>query len=434
MRHLKSRRLPLATLLIYYIYQIVFPFFIIFAIVLAAWRNFKEPSHLKRLADRFGLGPVGPKDAIWFYAASLGEMNAARPLVQVFLDNGHDILLTHLSPAGLEAGQRFFGEHPKVTHRYIPLDFFLLIQLFLHRSRPSRGIVLELEIWPAMLMEADRLGVPMYLANGNLPAEALPRLNKWGRHRLYLFRLFNHILTRTEKYADHYKATGVRGEDITVTGDLKLDTKCDVTLIKKGQSLRNTWASKNFTLVLASSVKAEEDILIKCCAQLLKQAPKIKIVWVPRSPQRFEAVNQKVIKAGISSMKRSELVDDIKPETQIFIGDTLGEMDLYLGLADIVFVGASFVDEGGHNIIEPLTAGCPVIMGYSTHAIDFIAGEAAEVGVFHKFKSPQKMVEFILELSQKPSKLKKMQSDSTTFCKINIGASEHSYNVIKSLT
>ena len=94
------------------------------ALFLAVWRSLKEPSHLKRLADRFGFGPVGPKGAIWVYAASLGEMNAARPLVQVFLDNGHNILLTHLSPAGLKAGQRFFGDHPQVTHRYVPLDFF----------------------------------------------------------------------------------------------------------------------------------------------------------------------------------------------------------------------------------------------------------------------------------------------------------------------
>ena len=408
MRHFKRQRLPLATLLIYFGYQIIFPVLILFGLILAAWRSLKEPSHLKRLADRFGFGPVGPKGAIWFYAASLGEMNAARPLVQVFLDNGHDVLLTHLSPAGLEAGQRFFGDHHKVTHRYMPLDFFLLVQLFLRRSRPSCGIVLEVEIWPAMLIEADRLGVPMYLANGNLLELAMPRLNTWGRNRLYMFRLFDHILTRTEDYADRYEATGVRPEDITITGELKWDTRHDVALIKKGEALRKAWASKSFNLMISSSVQGEEDILIDCCTQLLKQEPKIRIVWVPRSPQRFEAVNQKVIAAGLNSMKRSDLVENIKYETQVLIGDSLGEMDLYLGLADIVFVGASFIDWGGHNIIEPLTAGCPVVMGYSTHGIDFIAKEAAEAGVFYKFELPEKMIEFILELSQTPNKFKEI--------------------------
>ena len=426
----KYQRLPLSTLLIYALYQTIFPFFVIYGLLIALKRSLKEPSHLKRLSDRFGLGPIGEKGAIWIYAASLGEMNAARPLVQVFLDHGHFILLTHLSPAGLEAGQKFFGDNPKVTHRYMPLDFFLLIQLFLRRSRPSCGIVLEVEIWPSMLMEADRLGVPMYLANGNLPAVALPRLDTLGRHRLYMFRLFDHILTRTENYADHYKATGVQSKDITVTGDLRFDIKQNVNLIKKGQSLRKAWAKKSFNFMLASSVQAEEDILIKCCAQLLKKAPKIRIIWVPRSPQRFEAVNRKVIKAGISSMRRSELVDDIKLDAQIFIGDSLGEMDLYLGLADIVFVGASFIDGGGHNIIEPLKAGCPVVMGYSTLGVDFIAEEATQVGVFHKFQSPQRMVEFLLELSQKPSKVEKMQALTTAFASVNKSVAEQCYKVI----
>ena len=182
--------------------------------------------------------------------------------------------------------------------------------------------------------------------------------------------------------------------------------------------------------MIASSVQAEEDILIKCCTQLLKQAPQMRIIWVPRSPQRFGAVNQKVIKAGISSLKRSDLVDNIKFETQILIGDSLGEMDLYLGLADVVFVGASFVNWGGHNIIEPLTAGCPVVMGYSTHAIDFIAKEAATIGVFHKFKLPEKMVEFILELSQKTSKFKEMRSLTSAFSNTNKGVSEQCYKAI----
>ena len=430
MRHFKRQRLPLATLLIYFGYQIIFPVLILFGLILAAWRSLKEPSHLKRLADRFGFGPVGPKGAVWFYAASLGEMNAARPLVQVFLDNGHDVLLTHLSPAGLEAGQRFFGDHHKVTHRYMPLDFFLLVQLFLRRSRPSCGIVLEVEIWPAMLIEADGLGVPMYLANGNLLELAMPRLNTWGRNRLYMFRLFNHILTRTEDYADRYEATGVRREDITITGELRWDTRHDVTLIKKGEALRKAWASKSFNLMISSSVQGEEDILIDCCTQLLKQEPKIRIVWVPRSPQRFEAVNQKVIAAGLNSMKRSDLVENIKHDTQVLIGDSLGEMDLYLGLADIVFVGASFIDWGGHNIIEPLTAGCPVVMGYSTHGIDFIAKEAAEAGVFHKFELPEKMIEFILELSQTPNKFKEMHLLTSVFSGITGGVAEKCYTAI----
>ena len=343
----KRHRLPVITFLIYYLYQIIFPLIILFSLSLAALRSLKEPSHLKRLADRFGLGPVGPSSAIWFYAASLGEMNAARPLVKVFLDNGYDILLTHLSPAGLEAGQQFFGNHPQVTHRYMPLDFFIFVKVFLRRARPRCGIILEIEVWPAMLLEADKLRIPMYLANGNLQERSMPRLNTWKRSGLHMYRLFDHIFTRANDFVDRYETTGVLSKDLTITGELKLDTPRDPLLILKGQSWRNAWAGEKFTFMISSSVKVEEDALMKCCVELSKQLPNIRIIWVPRSPQRFSAISQKADKAGLLSMRRSEYNNSIPNPIQVFVGDSMGEMDIYLGMADVVFVGASFSNGGG---------------------------------------------------------------------------------------
>ena len=429
----KYQRLPLSTLLIYALYQTIFPFFIIYGLLIALKRSLKEPSHLKRLSDRFGLGPIGEKGAIWIYAASLGEMNAARPLVQVFLDNGHYILLTHLSPAGLEAGQKFFGNNPKVTHRYMPLDFFLLVRLFLLRARPSCGIVLEIETWPAMLVEADKLKLPMYLANGNLVALALKRLESWKRHSLYMYRLFNHIFTRSEEYVDRYRGTGVQLQDLTVIGDLKLENPRNPELIAKGQAWRKAWADESFTLLIASSVQAEEEILIQSCIELFKKVPNMRVIWVPRSPQRFEALSKKIKNAGIVSTNRSKVFNDISPINRLLVGDSIGEMDLYLGMADIVFVGASFNNGGGHNIVEALSAGCPVVMGPSTHGIDEVAKDAASAGVFYSFSKPEEMTSFIIGISKSSQKLDQMRTASSTFCKMNVGASQLCYKVIKSL-
>ena len=429
----KYQRLPLSTLLIYALYQTIFPFFIIYGLLIALKRSLKEPSHLKRLSDRFGLGPIGEKGAIWIYAASLGEMNAARPLVQVFLDNGHYILLTHLSPAGLEAGQKFFGDNPKVTHRYMPLDFFLLVRLFLLRARPSCGIVLEIETWPAMLVEADKLKLPMYLANGNLVALALKRLESWKRHSLYMYRLFNHIFTRSEEYVDRYRGTGVQLQDLTVIGDLKLENPRNPELIAKGQAWRKAWVDESFTLLIASSVQAEEEILIQSCIELFKKVPNMRVIWVPRSPQRFEALSKKIKNAGIVSTNRSKVFNDISPINRLLVGDSIGEMDLYLGMADIVFVGASFNNGGGHNIVEALSAGCPVVMGPSTHGIDEVAKDAASAGVFYSFAKPEEMTSFIIGISKSSQKLDQMRTASSTFCKMNVGASQLCYEVIKSL-
>ena len=428
----KRRRLPLITLLIYGLYQVIFPFLLIFGLLLAIKRSFKEPSHLKGLSERFGLGPVGIKGAVWIYAASLGEMNAARPLVQIFLDNGHAILLTHLSPAGLEAGQKFFGHNTKVTHRYMPLDFFLFVRLFLLRARPSCGIVLEIETWPAMLIEADKLKLPMYLANGNLVALALTRLKNWKRHSLYMYRLFNHIFTRSEEYVDRYQTAGVRQQDLTVTGDLKLEIPRDHMLIAKGQAWRKTWISEGFTLTIASSVQAEEEILIQSCTELFKKLPNIRIIWVPRSPQRFKALSKKIKNKGISSINRSAVRNCIPNKNQILIGDSMGEMDLYLSMADIVFVGASFNNGGGHNIVEALSAGCPVVMGPSTEGIEEIARDATSAGVFRSFSSSEEMVNFIVKTAKSPDKLQQLRSASSNFCRLNIGAAKRCYRVVRS--
>ena len=159
----------------------------------------------------------------------------------------------------------------------------------------------------------------------------------------------------------------------------------------------------------------------------------MRVIWVPRSPQRFEALSKKIKNAGIVSTNRSKVFNDISPINRLLVGDSIGEMDLYLGMADIVFVGASFNNGGGHNIVEALSAGCPVVMGPSTHGVDEVAKDAASAGVFYSFSKPEEMTSFIIGISKSSQKLDQMRTASSTFCKMNVGASQLCYKVIKSL-
>lgn len=426
----KRHRLPFSTRVAYGLYQILFHVFIPVAFFIALWRSIKEPAHLKHLHHRLGLGPTGPKGAVWIYAASLGEMNAARPLVQEFIDNGHDVLLAHLSPAGLEAGLAQFGDEPRVTHRYMPLDSLFLVQLFLRRARPSCGIVLEIEIWPAMLIEADRLAVPMYMANANLLPTRMHRLKSWKRHGLFMYRLFDHLYTRASDYVDRYETVGVQRDDVTITGELRFDTPRDVQALELGRNLRNEWSKSNFVFMIASSIQGEEADLLTGCQNLLRSAPNVRIIWVPRSPQRFNAVAEMARSKGIQVAQRSQLDGSIPKDAQMFVGDTLGEMDMYLGMADIVFVGASFVNHGGHNIIEPLTAGCPVLMGPSTYGVDFIAGPASDMGVFSKFDQATDMFDYIAKLAASPDQLATLKSAIAKFSKVHVKVAKRCYDGI----
>ena len=416
--HAKRRELPNTTRVAYFIYQIAYHFALPLVGLLALWRARKEPGHLYNVSHRWGLGPVGAKGGVWVYAASLGEMNAARPLVQEFLNDGHHVLLTHLSPAGFDRGVQQFGNNPRVTHLYIPFDCFWTMQLFLRRAKPALGIVMEIEIWPAMLIEADRLSIPMFLANGNLLPNRMKRLQTWRRHGLYLYRLFNHIFTRSQDYVERYIATGVHPENVSIAGELRFGSQPDSALLACGRDLRQTW-STTFTFMIASSVKGEEVILLKIVADFIKAAPQARVIWVPRSPQRFDAIADLLQSCEIPYTRRSQIIDNIQSESKVLIGDTLGEMDLYLGLADVVFVGASFTDMGGHNIIEPLSAGCPVIMGPSTYGIDFIARPAQQAGVFESFATPDALYTYLLALNEDLPRVQMKQKKAKAFASLN---------------
>ena len=414
----KRHELPNTTRVAYFIYQIAYHFALPLIGLLALWRARKEPGHLYNVSHRWGLGPVGATGGIWVYAASLGEMNAARPLVQEFLNDGHHVLLTHLSPAGFDRGVQQFGNNPRVTHLYMPFDCFWTVQLFLRRAKPALGIVLEIEIWPAMLIEADRLSIPMFMANGNLLPNRMKRLQTWRRHGLYLYRLFDHIFTRSQDYVERYIDAGVRPENVSVAGELRFDTQPGSALLAFGRDLRQTW-NTTFTFMIASSVKGEEIILLKIVADFLKAAPQARVIWVPRSPQRFDAIADLLHSCEIPYSRRSQLIDSLNSKSKVLIGDTLGEMDLYLGLADVVFVGASFTDMGGHNIIEPLSAGCPVIMGPSTYGVDFVARPAQQAGVFETFKTPHAMYTHILTLNKDLPSVQMKQKKAKAFASIN---------------
>ena len=416
--HTKRHELPNTTRVAYFIYQIAYHFALPLIGLLALWRARKEPGHLYNVSHRWGLGPVGATGGIWVYAASLGEMNAARPLVQEFLNDGHHVLLTHLSPAGFDRGVQQFGNNPRVTHLYMPFDCFWTVQLFLRRAKPALGIVLEIEIWPAMLIEADRLSIPMFMANGNLLPNRMKRLQTWRRHGLYLYRLFDHIFTRSQDYVERYIAAGVRPENVSIAGELRFDTQPDSALLAFGRDLRQTW-NTTFTFMIASSVKGEEVILLKIVADFLKAAPQARVIWVPRSPQRFDAIADLLHSCEIPYSRRSQIIDNIQAKSKVLIGDTLGEMDLYLGLADVVFVGASFADMGGHNIIEPLSAGCPVIMGPSTYGIDFIARPAQQAGVFETFETPNAIYTYLLALNKDLPRVKFQKKKAKAFASLN---------------
>lgn len=376
-----------------------------------AWRAIRAPGHLRGLSERFGFGPVGPAGAVWIYAASVGETRAASPLIRKLRDNGHPVLLTHLSPAGLDEGWRLFPDDPGITHRYMPLDLFWAVRLFLRRARPAVGAVLELEIWPAMLTEARRAQIPMVLVNGNLLARSIAEKRGLRRHLLRLYAEFTHIFTRTAEYRDRYIQVGVDPGRISVVGELKQDQWVDPAHPAMGMQLRARW-DVGHVLMIASSIKEEEALLLPMLDRLLRDDPALGVLWVPRSPQRFDAVAQVMGAAGWPPLRRTALgalMDGpIPPGCRVIVGDSIGEMNAYYPMADLVFVGASLVDMGGHNITEPMVFGKPVLMGPSYYSVAFAADPARAAGAFDSAADAQALGMRIADLFAQPAQLQQM--------------------------
>jgi 3-deoxy-D-manno-octulosonic-acid transferase len=431
---LPKPRHPVSMWLHYGALQLLMHVLLPFGLILLAYRGIREPAHLRGIAERFGFGPIGPKGAVWVYAASLGETRAASALIKRLRAEGHAVLLCHLSPAGLAEGWRLFPHDPGITHRYMPVDLFWAVRFFLRRANPVLGIVLEIEIWPAMLLEARRAAVPMVLANGNLLENSMSRQKGLRKHLMRLYAEFAHIFTRDAGYRDRYLRAGVAPARISVVGELKYDQWIEPQHPLWGGALRDRWGAKRI-LMIASSVKDEEPALIAMVQALLGVDPGLGVLWVPRSPQRFGPLGE-LVDAGFAPVYRSMLGPRMEgqfaPDARVVLGDSIGEMNAYYAMADLVFVGASLVDHGGHNIMEPMAMGKPVVMGPSIFGIAFAAIPAAEAGAFESLPDAAALQMRIMELFSNPAALQEMAQRATDFAADKTGAADRTIKGLKS--
>ena len=428
--------LQFSTKTFYVIEQIIAHMLIPLIILLLIFRSRKEPAHLKNLKHRIGFGPVGQKGAIWVYAASLGETRAVSPLIYRLRSEGFKVLLTHQSPAGLAEGARIFGLDSGVTQCYVPLDLFWAIRIFLQRSKPLALVVMEIEIWPAMLIETARKGILVTMANGNLLDRSTNKKDYLRRKINNLYQIFNHIFTRTNEYRTRYLSIGVKPENVSVVGELKFDQLIDPAQLHLSKKLHSKLIGAQRILMIASSVRAEERLLLPMVVRLISADPGLRVVWVPRSPQRFRAVEDALTAKGITVQKRSSmgsLIDGTPTNAQVLLGDSIGEMNVYYPLADIVFVGASLVDHGGHNIMEPMALGKPIVMGPSIYGVAFAASPAAIDGALEILPDAKALETRITALMLNSGSLAQMSAAATNFINNKAGAADKSCVGIKAL-
>ncbi|WP_226781961.1 3-deoxy-D-manno-octulosonic acid transferase [Oceaniglobus trochenteri] len=436
-------RLPwsVATRVGYGLYQVAAHLLLPAALILVARRARREPLYRANLRHRFGLLPRVAPGGIWVFAASLGETRAVTPLLRELIARGHRIVLSHSAPAGLEEGRRQFGQEiadGRLVQTYMPVDVFWALRLALRRIRPVLALVVEAEIWPAHIVASLRAGVPVVKVNANLTERAFLRdgATRAGRLRLFFLRGLSRVLTKTPAHIDRYSRAGVDPSRIVMVGELKFDLPLRDDLIRRARELCPTLTGTRAVWMIASSIEAEEEDLhraIRALHDRLSLPP--LVVWAPRSPQRFGAVARRLAADGWTVGRRSEIwSDDFQGEApaglDVLVADSLGEMDFSYALADVVFVGATLADMGGHNVNEPLALERPVVTGPSVYAIPAPAEDAIRCGALRVCGDGAELAETLVSLFGDPDALTEFRARAAGLTEKHLGAARRSADAL----
>ena len=334
--------------------------------LLRLWRRgAAEPGYRFRLGERLGLYP-GRRPmagALWLHAVSLGETRAAIPLIVALRASRPDLrlLLTHGTATGRTAGRKLL--HEVDGQIWLPFDTPGATRRFLRHFQPSVGVLMETELWPNLMHEAVRAGVPVVMANARLSersaarGERLALLMHPAAARLAL------VLAQTADDASRLRDAGA--PEVLVSGNLKFDVTPPPHLTALGQQWRQ--ALRRPIVLAASTREGEEGGLLAAWKTL--PAPRPLLLLVPRHPQRFAEVAALVCMQGLSVIYRSSWAEQPPAEAaaaDVWLGDSIGEMPVYYGCADVALLGGSFAPLGGQNLIEAAACGCPVVMGPHT--------------------------------------------------------------------
>ncbi|PIT73844.1 3-deoxy-D-manno-octulosonic acid transferase [Limnohabitans sp. JirII-31] len=347
-----------------------------------------EPGYLQAMDERFGhytQAPVavGERGYVWVHAVSLGETRAAAVLLQALRSTypGVRIVLTHGTATGRAQGSSVL--QPGDVQVWQPWDTPAVVQRFLNHFKPQLGLVLETEVWPNWVALCQRAHVPLVLVNARMSEKSLRQAQRLSWLSRPAYAGLSAVWAQTEADAQRLRALGASVQG--VLGNLKFDAQPDAQQL--AQAL--VWAQRltRPVIVLASSREGEEVLWLDALQALkddpLDQRDHVNAVhWlvVPRHPQRFDDVAHMLQQRGWQVSRRSQWRDgpDATGEADVntvWLGDSLGEMALYYGLADAALLGGSFAPLGGQNLIEATACGCPVLMG--PHTFNF--AEAAEL-------------------------------------------------------
>ncbi|MGB1311338.1 MAG: lipid IV(A) 3-deoxy-D-manno-octulosonic acid transferase [Leucothrix sp.] len=337
--------------------------YLIFPVMLLRlfWRSRQDASIRQHWPQRFGFIKLSKSPRIWLHAVSVGETIAAKPLVKGLLADfpDHQLLISNTTATGYQTSVRLFGE--RVEHCYFPYDLNRSVTRFLTQANPQLLIIMETEIWPNLLYHCKQRNIPTLIANARLSERSTRGYSNILPLISPAIRALSKIACRSQQDASNFQRLGAAGDQLAVIGNIKFDVSANV-LNTNTATLKQQLSPNHIIWVAASTHAGEDEIIIDCFKTLKVNHPHLVLVLVPRHPERFESVYELCNRSGLIIQRRSDQ-QLFTQSCDIILGDSMGEMNFWYTSADVVFMGGSLVETGGHNPLEASVYGVPVVSG-----------------------------------------------------------------------
>ncbi|AUI85108.1 3-deoxy-D-manno-octulosonic acid transferase [Vibrio azureus] len=391
-----------------------------------------KPKFGQRWKEHFGITPKleATEPPIWIHAVSVGESIAAIPLIKALKKKNptQPILVTTTTSTGAEQIAKL-GD--LVEHRYMPIDFSFAVKGFLKAIHPKQMLIIETELWPNTLNVVHNAGIPIIVVNARLSEKSCKNYAKVQPLFNLLAPCLDKVLCQTESDAERFERLGVEKNKLFVTGSIKFDIQISDTVREQGKALRNELGRDRPVWIAASTHKGEDEQVLEAHKQVLESHPDALLILVPRHPERFDNVFELCQKLDFETARRTSQ-EAVTTSTQVYLGDTMGEMLTLIGAADVCFMGGSLIGDkvGGHNVLEPAALGVPVITGPSYYNFELIVSTLLKKEIINIIDHKQALSESIIILLSSNHNIKNINKDLKYFMSRQVGVIERTTSIL----
>jgi len=358
-------------------------------------RSINLPAYRERWPERLAWElPVLQRPVIWLHAVSVGEVQAAAPLVRQLQEvySQYDVYVTTTTPTGSQRVRDIFGD--RVLHSYLPYDLPVVVRRFLSTINPVLGIVMETELWPNLFAGCRDRSLSVIVANARLSERSARRYAKFSVTTRKILSCISQVAAQDELSAARFRQLGMPSERVQVSGNLKYEQAVPADLQEKSEVLRLSIGQDRPVWIAASTHQGEEGPVLEAHAALRQRHPQLLLILVPRHPDRFTQVADMVRDKGYQLAQRS-LNELPVADTGVYLGDTLGDLLLLFAAADVAFMGGSLVAVGGHNPLEAAAIGRPVITATHTHNFESVYQGLTEAGAALKVEDAKELADAV---------------------------------------